>query len=88
MLDRHFSSARALLLFSLVLLCLRARLCSSQQAPQSVSINIKAAEYTRLESAGQLQLLTSPAWIELPHGDVHLQFTLPRQGLSLVRLAW
>ncbi|MFZ0279964.1 MAG: hypothetical protein WA254_19065 [Candidatus Sulfotelmatobacter sp.] len=53
-----------------------------------MSINIKAAEYTRLESAGQLQLLTSPAWIELPHGDVHLQFTLPRQGLSLVRLAW
>ncbi|MGA9305784.1 MAG: beta-xylosidase [Candidatus Sulfotelmatobacter sp.] len=47
-----------------------------------------AAEYTRLESAGQLQLLTSPAWIELPHGDVHLQFTLPRQAFSLLRLAW
>jgi xylan 1,4-beta-xylosidase len=53
-------------------------------SPQSPS----AAEYTRLESAGQLQLLTSPAWIELPHGDAQLQFTLPRQGLSLLRLAW
>jgi xylan 1,4-beta-xylosidase len=53
-------------------------------SPQSPS----AAEYTRLESAGQLQLLTSPAWIELSHGDAQLQFTLPRQGLSLLRLAW
>ncbi len=53
-------------------------------SPQSPS----AAEYTRLESAGQLQPLTSPAWIELPHGEVQLQFTLPRQGLSLLRLGW
>jgi len=53
-------------------------------SPQSAS----AAGYKRLESAGQLQLLTSPAWIELPHGDAQLQFTLPRQGLSLLRLAW
>ena len=42
----------------------------------------------RLESAGQLQRIASPAWIELQHGEVHLQFTLPRQGLSLVRMAW
>ncbi|MGA9544061.1 MAG: beta-xylosidase [Candidatus Sulfotelmatobacter sp.] len=53
-------------------------------SPQSPS----ASQYTRLESAGQLQLLTSPTWIELPHGEVHLQFALPRQGLSLLRLAW
>jgi xylan 1,4-beta-xylosidase len=53
-------------------------------SPQSPS----AAEYTRLESAGQLQLLTSPAWIELPHDEVQLEFSLPRQGLSLLRLTW
>ena len=57
---------------------------NQMSSPQSPSV----AEYTRLESAGQLQLLTSPAWIELAHGDVQLQFTLPRQGLSLLRLGW
>jgi xylan 1,4-beta-xylosidase len=53
-------------------------------SPQSPS----ASEHAHMMSAGQLQLLTSPAWIELPHGDVYLQFNLPRQGLSLVRLDW
>jgi xylan 1,4-beta-xylosidase len=41
-----------------------------------------------LQRAAQLQLLTSPAWISLERGTAHLQFTLPRQGLSLVRLTW
>lgn len=55
-------------------------------SPQSPS----ESEYTRLESAGQLQLLNSPAWIEIdtPQGSFQLQFMLPRQGLSLVRLTW
>lgn len=53
-------------------------------SPQSPS----AGEYERLQLAGQLQLLTSPAWIEIQHGVVELHLTLPRQGLSLVRLAW
>ncbi len=47
-----------------------------------------ASEYRPLESAGQLQLLTSPAWIEVKHGSAHLEFDLPRQGISLLRLAW
>jgi|HubBroStandDraft_6_1064221.scaffolds.fasta_scaffold00336_7 xylan 1,4-beta-xylosidase len=42
----------------------------------------------RLESAGQLQLLSSPEWVEMQEGSVRLHFVLPRQGLSLVRLAW
>lgn len=46
------------------------------------------SEYKRLESAGELQLLRSPAWVEVKQGSVRLQFTLPRQGLSLVRLSW
>ncbi|MFZ0814519.1 MAG: beta-xylosidase [Candidatus Sulfotelmatobacter sp.] len=45
-------------------------------------------EYERLLSAGQLQLLSSPAWIEMQQGSVKLQFALPRQGLSLLRLSW
>jgi xylan 1,4-beta-xylosidase len=53
-------------------------------SPQSPS----ESEYKRLESAGQLQLLNSPTWIETRQGGVQLQFMLPRQGLSLVRVAW
>ena len=53
-------------------------------SPQSPS----PQQYEQLQSAGQLQLLTSPAWVSIEHGQVHLQFTLPRQGLSLVRITW
>ena len=53
---------------------------SPQSPPES--------EYKRLENAGQLQLLNSPTWIEAQHGSVQLQFLLPRQSLSLVRIAW
>jgi xylan 1,4-beta-xylosidase len=41
-----------------------------------------------LESAGQLQLLSSPSWLPMEHGAAHLQFTLPREGLSLIRIGW
>ena len=53
----------------------------SPQAPSE-------SEYKRLEGAGQLQLLNSPGWIEMQEGSFRLHFVLPRQGLSLVRLAW
>jgi xylan 1,4-beta-xylosidase len=53
----------------------------SPQAPSE-------SEYKRLESAGQLQLLSSPAWVEMQEGNVRLHFVLPGQGLSLLRLAW
>ncbi len=53
-------------------------------SPQSPS----PEQYQQLQSAGQLQLLTSPAWIPIEHGQARLQFTLPRQGLSLVRITW
>jgi xylan 1,4-beta-xylosidase len=46
------------------------------------------AQYQQLEAAAQLQLLSSPAWISLDQGAAHLQFELPRQGLSLIRIAW
>jgi xylan 1,4-beta-xylosidase len=45
-------------------------------------------QYEQLERAGHLQSLASPAWIPVSHGAAHLQFALPRQGLSLVRISW
>jgi xylan 1,4-beta-xylosidase len=53
-------------------------------SPQSPS----PEQFEQLQSAGQLQLLTSPVWIPIADGQAHQQFTLPRQGLSLVRLTW
>jgi xylan 1,4-beta-xylosidase len=53
-------------------------------SPQSPS----AEQYAQLERAGQLQLLTSPAWTPLERGEMRLQFPLPRQGLSLLRISW
>jgi xylan 1,4-beta-xylosidase len=50
--------------------------------------NLSQAQYQQLERAGQLQLVSSPAWIPIEGGAAHLQFTLPRQGLSLLRIAW
>ena len=53
-------------------------------APQSPS----PVQYGQLQRAGQLQLLDSPTWAQIEHGTTHLQFDLPRQGLSLVRISW
>ena len=47
-----------------------------------------AEQVQQLQDAGQLQLLTSPSWLPIESGRVHLQFSLPRQGLSLLRIAW
>jgi xylan 1,4-beta-xylosidase len=53
-------------------------------SPQSPS----PEQYDQLQSAGQLQLLNSPAWVPMDRGATHLQFTLPRQALSLLRITW
>ena len=53
-------------------------------SPQSPN----AHESELLQSIGQLQLLSSPAWVDMQEGSVKLQFVLPRQGLSLLRLSW
>jgi len=42
----------------------------------------------KLEAAGQLQLLRSPEWMTATDGRIDLQFDLPRQGVSLVRISW
>lgn len=45
-------------------------------------------QYEQLERAGQLQLLKSPGFVNLKEGAAHLEFTLPREAVSLVRIAW
>lgn len=53
-------------------------------SPQTPS----AVQYQGLERAGQLQLLSSPTWIRLARGMTQVEFELPRQALSLIKLEW
>jgi xylan 1,4-beta-xylosidase len=46
------------------------------------------AQYEQLQRAGQLQLFSSPTWVPIAQGAAPLQLTLPRQGISLVRIVW
>jgi xylan 1,4-beta-xylosidase len=46
------------------------------------------ADYAKLETAGQLQLLESPRWVESREGAVDIHFTLPRPGISMVQVSW
>ncbi|HXM42495.1 MAG TPA: hypothetical protein VN924_14675 [Bryobacteraceae bacterium] len=45
-------------------------------------------DYARLAAAGQLQLADSPRWAEVRAGTAMLEFSLPRQGVSLLELIW
>jgi xylan 1,4-beta-xylosidase len=45
-------------------------------------------QYAQLKAAGQLQLLTSPEWIDVSEGKVTISTNLPRQAVSLMHLKW
>jgi xylan 1,4-beta-xylosidase len=45
-------------------------------------------QYAALERAAGLEMLGSPKWADVEDGTVMLEFPLPRQGVSLVQLAW
>lgn len=47
-----------------------------------------ARQVEELERNSSLQLLSSPQWADAADGHVRLRFSLPRQGVSLVRLEW
>lgn len=47
-----------------------------------------ARQYARLRRAGQLQLLSSPRWLDARHGVLRLQTSLPAESVSLLRLSW
>ena len=46
------------------------------------------AQVEQLERAGALQLLGSPQWIDVKEGKVKVEFDLPRQGVSLLKITW
>ncbi|MCS7042070.1 MAG: hypothetical protein NZR01_04705 [Bryobacteraceae bacterium] len=37
---------------------------------------------------GRLELLEPPRWVDARGGTVRVEFSLPRQGLSLLRVRW
>jgi len=47
-----------------------------------------ATELQALQTAGQLQLLSSPNWIVVDKGTTTLDFKEPRQGVSLIEFSW
>jgi xylan 1,4-beta-xylosidase len=47
-----------------------------------------SAQQAELEKAGRLEMLGAPTRVRPRNGGVALTFTLPRQGVSLVRLSW
>jgi xylan 1,4-beta-xylosidase len=53
-------------------------------SPQALSDE----QFRQLESAGQLQLLHSPQWVEVHDGAIGEKFHLPRQGVSLLQIIW
>jgi xylan 1,4-beta-xylosidase len=53
-------------------------------SPQSPT----AEQYSKLEAAGQLQLMDSPRWIDHRADAIDLQFSLPLQAISLIELSW
>ncbi|MBN2761576.1 MAG: beta-xylosidase, partial [Bacteroidales bacterium] len=53
-------------------------------APQ----NPTKEEYRMVEEAGQLKLFTSPKWITVGKDGLKIPFSLPRQGVSFIKLEW
>lgn len=47
-----------------------------------------AEQIRQLEKAGQLELLTSPQWIEPKNGSTTIEMQLPRQGVSFLHFKW
>lgn len=57
------------------------RAMGSPQSPGS-------EQYDALRSAGQLQMLDSPRWVDSKDGVLVLKFSMPRESVSLVELSW
>jgi hypothetical protein len=41
-----------------------------------------------LERSGQLAMYTSPAYVDVSESGLIIEFQLPRQGVSLIKLDW
>jgi xylan 1,4-beta-xylosidase len=53
-------------------------------SPQSPT----SEQYAQLKDAGQLELLSSPEWLDVGDGKVSIATALPRQATSLIHLKW
>ncbi len=45
-------------------------------------------QYAQMKAAGQLELLTSPEWLDVNDSGVTIEMSLPRQATSLMHLRW
>jgi xylan 1,4-beta-xylosidase len=45
-------------------------------------------QLAQLKQSGQLQLLSSPVWLDVTDSTITLPFNLPRQATSLLHLTW
>ena len=45
-------------------------------------------QYAQMKAAGQLELLTSPEWLDVSGGKVTIDTSMPRQAISLLHLNW
>jgi xylan 1,4-beta-xylosidase len=50
--------------------------------------NPTSQQYAELQAAGQLQLLTSPVWLDVRDGQVKISTELPRESISFLHLTW
>jgi xylan 1,4-beta-xylosidase len=50
--------------------------------------NVTEEQYRILEKAGQLHTMDSPGWLNIENDECVIEFNLPRQAVSLLRLTW
>ena len=48
--------------------------------------NVNDEQYTKLDQAGQLQLLNSTGWINTTNGEAVIHYSIQRQCVSLMRV--
>jgi xylan 1,4-beta-xylosidase len=50
--------------------------------------NPSAEQVAALKRAGGLELLGSPAWVDVEAGSVRVETKLERESMELVRVSW
>jgi xylan 1,4-beta-xylosidase len=50
--------------------------------------NPTAEQISELEKSGQLQMIGSPTWVNVTNGELEIDLSLERQGVSLLKLGW
>jgi len=50
--------------------------------------NPTVEQISELEKSGQLQMIGSPTWVNVTNGELKIDLSLERQGVSLLKLGW